>query len=38
MGWVGQSQLPVEGMNLQMKWPIAYCALEISVAVELQGG
>lgn len=38
MCWVGQAQLPVEDMNLQMKWHIAYCVLEISMAVELQGG
>lgn len=38
MCWVGQAQLPVEDMNLQMKWHIAYCVLEISIAVELQGG
>lgn len=34
----GQAQPPVEVTNLQMNWHTACCALEISMAVELQGG
>lgn len=37
MYWVGQAQRPLEFKKFQMNGPISYCALVISVGVELQG-